>query len=448
MSHEEKHEKYFGGWKLTTVIIIITLIVLGCIIVPPIVTKISLSSEEVVIGALIPLTGDSREHGISLKEGIELSLEELNNNGHNIRVEIRDTESKGTTALEKYFELYDQGVRIFIGPIDSDVTEAVAPFAEIYKTPLITFGTSTNLAEYTNYIFKISPSDKYLSSKIATEMTARDKEENPDNTAKLAVVWAQNTFARTFYENVEKNANIGHGHGEEGEESHKTIEVISIPLTSIESAVSKLAETNPDEVFVIPESPEQLSNLLTAIYEANINQNLFITATDTGYGDAVVNNPASYGMSIISPKTFTDNNFLNTYKNKYDSYPDMFAANGYDAMNTLADVIYSKGTNPENVTEGLKNYRSEGVNGQIYFNPETLTKYPIYEIYTSYLGKWYIQNIFNYFNDVSQDLVKEIKIYVRELQEALIDGDIERAEIAADKVHSVVDLGEFKPEVP
>jgi len=443
MSHKQ-HEKYFGGWILTTIIIIITLIVLGFIIVPPLVTNATVSNEEVVIGALIPLTGESSERGISLKEGIELAVEELNNNGHNIRVEIRDTESTGTTALEKYFELYDQGIRLFIGPIDSAVTEAVAPFAEIYKTPLITFGTSTNLAEYTNNIFKICPSDKYLSSKVATEMTARYNKTNSEKPVKLAVVWAQNTFARSFYENVEKYANNGHGHEEDAEESHKSIEVISIPLTSIESAVSKLAETNPDEVLVIPESPKQFSNLLTAIYDANICQNSFIAATDTGFGDEVINNPASYGISIISPKSFTNQNFLNKYKNKYNTYPDMYTANGYDAMNTMASVIYSIGSNPENVTEGLKNYRAEGVNGQIYFNPETLTRYPIYEIYTSFMGKWYIQNIFNYFNSISQDETIQLKIYVRELQEALFDRDIARAEVAAEKIRSIVDMEAFK----
>jgi len=441
MSHEQ-HQKYFGGWILTTIILIITLVVLGLIIVPPLITNATTSDDEIVIGALLPLSGDSRDHGISLKEGIELALDEINNNGHNIRVEVRDTESKGTTALEKYFELYDQGVRVFIGPIDSDVTEAVAPFAEIYKTPLITFGTSTNLAEFTNYIFKISPSDKYLSSKVATEMTASVLENNPDKTAKLAVVWAQNSFARSFYENVEKYANSVPVH-EEDEEGHKSIEVISIPITSINSAVNKLAETNPDEILVIPESPKQLSDLLTAIYDANICQNCSIAATDTGFGDEVINNPASYGVSVISPKTFTNQNFLNKYKDKYDSIPDMFTANGYDAMNTLTSVIYTRGSDPEDVTEGLKNYRGEGVNGQIYFNPETLTRYPVYEIYTSFMGKWYIQDIFNYFNSVPLEKRKQLTEYLRELQEALVDGDLARTEIAADKVRSIVDMGAF-----
>ena len=75
----------------------------------------SSAENKIKIGLVVPLTGEYKNIGNSILKSTRLAINKINNN----RIEIipRDTKFNPETALKVSRELYEQGVRIIIGPV-------------------------------------------------------------------------------------------------------------------------------------------------------------------------------------------------------------------------------------------------------------------------------------------------------------------------------------------
>ena len=84
---------------------------------------------EIAVGAILPLSGTLSVPGQSVKNGMDLALEEFNaSNSFSLRFVVEDTESIVDTALVAYSRLADdEGVQVIIGPLTSSETESVIP---------------------------------------------------------------------------------------------------------------------------------------------------------------------------------------------------------------------------------------------------------------------------------------------------------------------------------
>jgi len=77
--------------------------------------QICYSSEKIKIGLIVPISGEYSELGNSIIKSVRLAINKINDD----RIEIipKDTKSNPINALRVSKELYDQGVRIIIGPV-------------------------------------------------------------------------------------------------------------------------------------------------------------------------------------------------------------------------------------------------------------------------------------------------------------------------------------------
>ncbi len=75
----------------------------------------SFSSEKIKIGLLVPITGQHSEIGNSIIKSVRLAINKIDDD----RIEItpKDTKSNPINSLRSSKELYEQGVRIVIGPV-------------------------------------------------------------------------------------------------------------------------------------------------------------------------------------------------------------------------------------------------------------------------------------------------------------------------------------------
>ena len=68
-------------------------------------------NTEYVIGATGPLTGDASSYGISVQQGAQLAIEEINAagglNGVNFRLDMRDDKADAGEAQRAYLSLYE-----------------------------------------------------------------------------------------------------------------------------------------------------------------------------------------------------------------------------------------------------------------------------------------------------------------------------------------------------
>ena len=101
------------------------------------------AADEILIGAVYPMTGDLADSGKTMQEGIDMAIEEINEaggiDGREIKVIYGD--SKGDSAagmLEAERLITQENVDVLIGCYQSGVTVTVAQIAEQYQVPLIT----------------------------------------------------------------------------------------------------------------------------------------------------------------------------------------------------------------------------------------------------------------------------------------------------------------------
>lgn len=121
--------------------------------------------DDIIIGAIFPLTGDWAEYGEYCMRGMEIALQEFREDHPDIKTTIivEDDQGKAKTAISAVRKLRDvDGVDMIIGSIASGLTLTVAP--EMEKSKIVMMAPTSTASEITNagdYIFRVCVSDAY-----------------------------------------------------------------------------------------------------------------------------------------------------------------------------------------------------------------------------------------------------------------------------------------------
>tara|TARA_B100000700_G_C14943120_1_gene807774 strand:- start:150 stop:1301 length:1152 start_codon:yes stop_codon:yes gene_type:complete len=75
----------------------------------------SLAGEKIKIGLIVPLSGEYKKIGNSILKSVRLAINKIDDD--KIEIIPRDTKSNPETTLRVSKELYEQGVKIIIGPV-------------------------------------------------------------------------------------------------------------------------------------------------------------------------------------------------------------------------------------------------------------------------------------------------------------------------------------------
>ena len=73
------------------------------------------ASDKVKIGLVIPLSGENKDLGESILKSVRLAINDINDD--KIFVIPKDNQNDPTQTLEVSKQLYNEGVKIIIGPI-------------------------------------------------------------------------------------------------------------------------------------------------------------------------------------------------------------------------------------------------------------------------------------------------------------------------------------------
>ena len=77
--------------------------------------EIALSSEKIKIGLIVPLSGEYSEIGNSIVKAVRLAVNKIDD--ERILIIPEDTRSNPIDALKVSKKLYEEGVKIIIGPV-------------------------------------------------------------------------------------------------------------------------------------------------------------------------------------------------------------------------------------------------------------------------------------------------------------------------------------------
>jgi branched-chain amino acid transport system substrate-binding protein len=129
--------------------------------------------EQTVVGFLGPLSGPKSQFGISVKNGLELAMHEVNASGgvrgHRVRLLVEDDRGDLQQVSRSFQRLMRRGnVCAVIGEVTSSASLMVAAACESTRIPMITpSATSPRVTRMGSYVFKVCFGDSFQGEAIA-----------------------------------------------------------------------------------------------------------------------------------------------------------------------------------------------------------------------------------------------------------------------------------------
>ncbi len=325
----------------------------------------SSGGEPIKFGVYGDLTGDTATFGQSMKKGVDLAAEELNQKpplGRTVEIRMEDDGGKSEQAVSVVTKLLTEGkVHAVIGEVASTNSLAAAPQCQKEKIPMVTpASTNPQVTEVGDYIFRICFIDPFQGSVMAKfavnslkKKTAGILYDQKSDYSKGLAQFFKATFtqlggqvvAEATYSkgdtdfNAQLNAIKGHNPG-----------VLFVPGYYTE--VGTIARQARDQGIAAP--------LLGG--DGWDSPKLFEGAGDKLEGCYFSNHYSSESKDERVVK------FIDAFKKKYSGeVPDAMAALSYDTTMILADAIQrAGGTDAAKLREALAGTKEfKGVTGAI-----------------------------------------------------------------------------------
>lgn len=328
-------------------------------------------SPDVNFGVIVSLQGIGTPYGTSIRNGIELAVEEVNAAGgidvdhagtKPLRVDVRDAQSRPDVGVAMAHRLIAAGVVATIGADVSDVTLAIAPLFQEAQQILLSPASSTpKLTSAGDFIYRNFPSDDLEALNVA------DYIFNKAGLREAAVIGDQSEFGLG-----QKSAFIqrfrllgGRDVGQESFPGDASDEQIAQAARSIVGAPA---------IYIAAYS-EDTARVARALRAAGSSAAIF--GSGAVLADALMAAGGDAVEGLVFPRPSFDPEatgpgvaaFVQAYERRFGSIPDSYAAHGYDAVKILALAVQEAGTDPGELRFYLNSMNPyEGVTGMTDFD--------------------------------------------------------------------------------
>ena len=294
-----------------------------------------------VIGATGPLTGDASSYGISVQQGAQLAVDEINANGGingcQIEFVMKDDQADPELASTAYDQLMDAGMIASIGSTTSGACEAFASKSESDNLFFVTPSASaaTVIADRDNG-FRICFGDPDQGELAADYLV------NTKGFTKIGAIYdTSDAYSSGIYEAFEnKMVELG------VEFTTQTFDAEN--NKDFSSQVKAMADC---EVIFTPFYYTEAGLVAKACVANGVNALIFgADGLDgvAGQVDSSVTNEITY----ITPFDVNSEDegvvaFVSAYEDKYGVTPDQFAADAYDAVYALSQAMEEAEVTPD-----------------------------------------------------------------------------------------------------
>ena len=337
----------------------------------------SVESDEIIIGALGPLTGNVAIYGIATTNGIKQAIDEINENGgilgKQVNLIIEDEKGDTQEAMNAYNKLIEAGAQVIIGDVTSGPSVAVAELANRDNVLMITpTGTQLDITEGKPSVFRAAFTDPFQG-----ETLAKYAAENLGASTVAILSNSSSDYSQGVKEAfVTEAQNLG-------------LEIVSdesygaadkdfrVQLTTISSQ-------NPD-VILIPDYYETIALIAPQAREVGIESTFIgpdgwdgiVSQLTTGLGDDALVGEA---LESVEGSKFTNHyslddeseniqSFITNYNELYGENPASFAALGYDSAYMVKQAIEEAGSlDSQAMIDAMKAINYEGITGSIQFD--------------------------------------------------------------------------------
>ncbi len=307
--------------------------------------------KPVVIGAVVPLTGDGAAYGVPIQHAGLIALKEINDaggiGGQPVEVIWEDGKcdpKESAIAAQKLINA--DKVQIIFGGVCSSETLAIAPLAEEANVLVISpSATSPKITDAGEFIFRTSPSDafagrvaaEYAYSKLGKK-TAAVISETTDYAQGLREVFTQ------VFEALGGDVVV--------DETFNTRE------TDFSTALVKVKATSPDVIYLVPQTPAPGIQLIKQITAQGITTQLLTAEVLIGRKIVAANGKHMEGLYGIepyfNPAAGKTKAFVAAYQSQFGDldYP-VYMANMHGQFYLIKDGIEQVGLDTEKLRDWL-----------------------------------------------------------------------------------------------
>ncbi len=318
------------------------------------------------IGVVVPLSGRNARYGEWIQQGLNLAVEEINEDGgvmsRKIQLVYEDDQadpSQAVSALKRLIAKHD--VQAVYGSWASSSVLAMAPVAEQEKVVILASAISPQITDAGDYIFRMQPSArKYIEPLIPFAYNTLDGR-------KLAILFINNDFGR---DQADIFASAFEGLGgkvllNEGYEPNSS---------DFRAEITKIRASGADTVFLAGYA--EVAQILRQAPQIGLSDLNFIGSVPTenpdlfkiaGLASEGVVFPSHFDMNDTSATT---QDFVNKYRNKYGVPPEGLAALAYDGLFALVAASENGGSfDADSIKNGLyKTKLEKGATGPTSFD--------------------------------------------------------------------------------
>lgn len=323
-------------------------------------------SRKLLVGVVLPETGENAVYGAPIKSGIKLAFDEARANNtlpEGWQVIFRDSGSDVTRAASEAEWLYDQGALLVIGGATTQEARAMIPVADQRERILLSPSASApDLARRSVFFFRVYPSDDLEGVKAADILF-----QPPRNVRRVLILQEDNAYTRGLLP-VFMGAFKAHG----GE----IVDSVTIGPSGWEKSARILLEgKKPDGVYLCGYGGAiiaALQVLRNAEYAGVIGTTSAINTV------TFLQRAGRLAEGIFFPLASFDTasekepikTFVKRYYDVYQLIPDIYAAHGFDAglaaLGALRDLRTRSGRDVALKLKGMA--ETVGVTGPLAFD--------------------------------------------------------------------------------
>jgi len=307
----------------------------------------SKASDTIKIGGIGPITGGYANYGISVKQGAELAVKEINAaggiNGKQVEFQFEDSQGDPESAVNAYGKLMDWGMQLSLGGTFSGETASIVAAAKDDDIMILTPSGSADAAiDGNDKAFRVCFYDSYQGTAAANYVKDNGLAD------KVGVFYQSDyDYSTGLFASFSAQCEAA------GIEIVETQTFTASTNTDFSTQIDALVNSGVKVVF-IPIYAEEASTFLTQA-KGKFADDVYFFGADglDGILGKVEQDPTIANNVLMLTPFAADSadekvqKFVAAYKEAYGAEPDQFAADGYDAV-----YIYKAAVEKANSTSG------------------------------------------------------------------------------------------------
>ena len=327
------------------------------------------SERKIKIGLLLPLSGQNQDIGKSVLRAVNLAINKIDD--PILEIYPKNNFDNSADNLKAAQELYDQGVRIFIGPIFDKNIKKLEKFNDAI---FITF-SNKNKSTHNNLIYagvnatsQLAAIKKFLENNDIKKSICLIPETDFKEEVEKGISQAKINFKKTFYYNTEPT------------EITKRIEKITRYEVRKQNLLDEIkrVENSDDpnkekmiknlekkdtlgklgfDSVIILDFDESLKSVITSLIYTDVStKRVYFITLNQWFDDSLIKEDSSQNIYFPSINKKNYDNFSNLFFKKFNSYPNQISFLSYD----LIGLVYYL-TRKNNSEEVNKIFNQENI---------------------------------------------------------------------------------------